>query len=42
MNIVNEDSDDEEEDYESEIHYHTGIKITPIPIFFKSVESDDD
>lgn len=41
MNIVNDESDDEE-DYECVVHYHTGIKITPIPMFFKSVESDDD
>ena len=42
--MVNNESDDED-DYEEEeciMHFSTGIKITPIPIFFKSVESDDD
>ncbi len=42
IKMVNEESDNEDEDYDTEIGFSTGIKLTPIPIFFKTVESDED
>ena len=37
--FANEDSD--EEIYESDIHFHSGVRITPIHVIFKG-DSDDD
>ncbi len=41
INIIHEDSDDEYDECEQE-EFHTGVKITHFPIFFKTVDSDDD
>lgn len=41
INMVN-DENDQEDEFDGEVYYSTGIQITPIPLFFKAVESDDD
>jgi len=40
LNMVNDEN--EEEEFDGEIYLSSGIQITPIPLFFKAVESDDD